>query len=202
MIAFVRGNIFDIEGDVITVDMNGMGIAVQTPINTIRPLPAIGESIMLHTHLQVREDAWSLFGFSDKEQLEVFRYLISVSGIGAKTAVAIINDISISNIASAVKNKQSEVFCTVSGVGKKTAERLILELKDKFAKWGVEATDDNSTLPIKTGTVNNDVIAALTQLGFSGAESRALAAQATQGAGENATVQKLITEALRLASKH
>ena len=202
MIAFVRGNIFDIEGDVITVDVNGAGLAVQTPINMIRPLPSVGESILLHTHLQIREDAWSLFGFNDKEQLEVFRYLISVSGIGAKTAVAIINDISINNIANAVKNKQADVFCTVSGVGKKTAERLILELKDKFAKWGVEATDDSESPSIQTGTVSNDVIAALTQLGFSGAESRALAAQATQTAGENASISKLITEALRLASKH
>ena len=88
MIAFIRGEIVQIEEDGLVIENNGVGLFVLAPLSMMQPLPPLGGSVFLHTHLQIREDAWQLFGFPEKEQLTVFRYLLAVSGVGAKTALA------------------------------------------------------------------------------------------------------------------
>lgn len=198
MIAFLRGKVFAIEEESIVVETGGFGISVMAPLAMMRPLPAVGEEIFLHTHLQVREDGWLLFGFPNHEQLEIFRYLLSVSGIGAKTSLAIVNALSADKIAAACSKGDYNSFCTVSGVGKKTAQRIVLELKDKFAKWqGTETAEDF----IPDFYTDQDLLDALVNLGFGAAESRALAAKATAKLGKEADTNSLIKEALRMAAK-
>jgi len=198
MIAFVRGKVFAIEEDTIIVETGGFGISVMAPLAMMRPLPSVGEDIFLHTHLQVREDGWLLFGFPNHEQLEIFRYLLSVSGIGAKTSLSIVNALTADKIASACAQGDYNSFCTVSGVGKKTAQRIVLELKDKFASWqGAEGAEDF----IPNFRADQDLLDALVNLGFGPAESRALAAKAAAKLGKEADTNTLIKEALRMAAK-
>ena len=132
MISFVRGKVADLTGDALVIDLGGIGLEVFAPFARLQPAPAIGEEILLYTHLQIREDNWQLYGFTDKDQLTAFRLLLSVSGVGAKTALAIVDQLSVQRVVAAIAAKDSKPFTTVSGVGKKTAERIILELKDKF----------------------------------------------------------------------
>jgi len=148
--------------------------------------------------MQVREDGWLIFGFPNREQLEIFRYLLGVSGIGAKTALSIVNALSADRIATACSKGDYESFCTVPGVGKKTAQRLILELKDKFAKWQGESAEENY---LPDFNPDQDLIEALSNLGFGAAESRAMAAKAAAKLGKEADTNSLIKEALRMAAK-
>ena len=195
MIAFVRGKIADIGTDTIVVDMGGVGMEVFVPFTLLQPAPVIGEEILLHTHLQIREDNWQLYGFSDSEQLAAFRLLLGVSGVGAKTALAIVDQLHLDRFAAAIAAKDCKPFTTVSGVGKKTAERIILELKDKchfqVAEVAVEA-------PAPQQTLNEDLLAALKQLGYSATESRAFAMKAQDALGEDAGLDELLHEAMKI----
>jgi Holliday junction DNA helicase RuvA len=206
MIAFVRGKIFAVNEDSIIVEMSGVGLQVMAPQKSMNPRPFVGQEIMLHTHLQVREDAWQLFGFVEEEQLKLFRHLLAVSGIGAKTALAIVDNINAQTIIKALAEGNSDLFCKVPGVGKKTAQRLVVDLKDKFAlPFGQAgagggsgfATAFSSAIPSAYG----DLLAALEQLGYRGAEARALAIQARQNLGEEAATAALLSEALKIAAK-
>lgn len=201
MIAFLKGKVAALREDEVQVDVNGVGFSVLVPINTFKPLPALEEEIMLFTHLQIREDAWQLFGFLKKEQLDIFRQLISVSGIGAKTALGIINSINSAAIIKAVAHNDVNIFCTAPGVGKKTAQRLVLELKDKLGKWALD-DGEGITPEAISASFDSDLLAALSQLGYSPAESRSLAMKAMQKLGPEADSGSLLKEALKLSLKH
>ena len=153
---------------------------------------------MLHTYFQVREDAWSLYGFSNKEQLEMFRLLLSVSGVGAKTAMAIVDLVNPQRFAQAVGEKDLKTFTAVSGVGKKSAERILLELKDKVAAF--PGGEGAAPLPLADDdSPNNDLVAALKQLGYTATESRAFALGAQAALGMEASPEQLLREALKIA---
>jgi len=205
MIAFIRGNVFAVNEDSLVIDLNGLGITVSAPMKSMSPRPLAGQELMLHTHLQVREDSWQLFGFLSAEQLMLFRHLLAVSGIGAKTALAIVDCISAEGIMLALSEGNYDLFCKVPGVGKKTAQRLVVDLKDKFkspfaqagAGAGLALSATANTAP---PSAYGDLLAALEQLGYRGAEGRALAMQAHQNLGDQASPQQLVQEALRLAA--
>jgi len=199
MIAFIRGRIDFIEEDTVIIDLGGIALAVLVPMAMINPRPVIGEEILLHTHLHVREDGWLLFGFTDKEQLSIFRMVQAVSGIGAKTALSIVDHFSANAFAAAVATKDSKVFSAVSGIGKKTAERIILELKDKFPH--IEEMDSQSGLPLGGAVINDDLLLALKQLGYSATESRAFGLKAQSVLGFEALPEDLLREALKIAMK-
>lgn len=202
MIAFINGKVATVSEDEIQIDVNGVGFSVLVPINTFKPLPVAGEEVMLYTYLQIREDAWQLFGFPEKEQLDIFKNLISVSGIGAKTALGIINNLSIGSIIHAVINNDTDSFCKAPGVGKKTAQRIALELKDKLkAKWPEYDVDTASQHLTTNTSIDNDLVAALSQLGYSATESRSLALKAAQNLGSGADSNILLKEALKLSLK-
>jgi Holliday junction DNA helicase RuvA len=161
---------------------------------------------MLHTHLQIREDAWQLYGFAEAEQLTLFRHLLAVSGIGAKTALAIVDNISASAIMRALAEGNFDLFCQVPGVGKKTAQRLVVDLKDKFTlPFGQAGAGESAGLAATLNTAlpsaYGDLLAALEQLGYRGAEGRALAMRACQKLGEQAQPGQLLQEALKLAAQ-
>jgi Holliday junction DNA helicase RuvA len=144
------------------VEVGGVGYEVEVPMSTFYSLPAAGEAVTLHTHLVVREDAHVLYGFATLEERAVFRQLIRISGVGARTALAVLSGLSVGDLAQAVALQEAQTLTKIPGIGKKTAERLLLELKGKLA----------DAKPTATGS--GDVLNALIGLGYS--EKEALAA--------------------------
>jgi Holliday junction DNA helicase RuvA len=134
----------------------------------------LNEEIFLYTHLIVREDLWTLFGFPNTEELGLFKQILNISGLGGKSALGIVNRLSPAEIAGAVLNGDAKPFQTVPGIGKKTAQRIVLELKDKVEKMGIAPGAPSSRPAVKDQTPagDNDAIAALCQLGYSAAESK------------------------------
>lgn len=199
MIAFVQGQVVDIENDGLILEIGGIGIAVLAPMSRLQPRPVVGETCHLYTHLQVREDAWTLYGFSDKEQLNMFRLLLGVTGVGAKTALAIVDLVNPSRFASAIAGKDVKTFTAVSGVGKKSAERILLELKDKVSAFISGEKEEESNFSAPQDELDGDLLAALKQLGYTATEARAFALGAQATLGSNATTEQLLREALRIA---
>jgi len=199
MIAFVRGPVASIEEDGLVVDTGAVGLLVQAPISMLNPRPAIGEEIMLYTYLQVREDTWSLYGFANREQLRSFRLLLNVTGVGAKTALAIVDRVSPQRLSAAIAAKDATPLTAVSGVGKKSAERILLELKDKFPLADGAEEDRGFSLP--TEELNRDLLAALKQLGYTATEARSFAMQAQTALGKEAAAGDLLREALKIAMR-
>ncbi|MEG1536792.1 MAG: Holliday junction branch migration protein RuvA [Clostridiales bacterium] len=198
MISFIRGRIWAVENDGVIVEVSGIGIKVFAPLSTMDSYPQPGEDIFLHTHLQIREDAWQLYGFMDKEQLRLFRLLLAISGIGAKTALALIDGVSLTRFAAAVAAQDIKPLTAVSGVGKKTAERLLLELKDKFSALQGEI---EPLITVGSADINDDLVAALKQLGYSAVEARAYALAAVKSLGSDQSPEQLLREALKQAYK-
>ncbi len=173
MIASVRGEIIAVEEDALVVSVNGLGIRVFTPLNRMDGLYRLNEEIFLYTHFIVREDQWNLFGFVSEDELTLFKQMLNVSSIGGKIALAILNLLSPGEIVSAVSSGDAKVFERVSGIGKKSAQRIVLELKDKVAKLGIAGTEISAAPAAKTVSVENgDAVAALVQLGYSASESK------------------------------
>ncbi len=205
MIAWMRGIVKALEEDSLILDVNGLGYQIYTPMSQFDALPEIGDELELHTTLIVREDLLQLFGFLEREQLAMFRLLNSVSGVGAKTALAALNTLSPALIVQGVLSDNANTFQAVPGIGKKLGQRLVLELKDKCAKLGYSIGNEKTfnkgpsdSLGVLPG---QEVITALTQLGYSAMESRALAAHAQKNLGETASLEELVLEALKLASR-
>ena len=190
MIGRLSGLLLDKNPAQLIVDCNGVGYEVGVPMSTFYNLPATGERITLLTHMVVREDAQLLYGFGTTQERELFRELIKISGIGARTALAILSGMSVNDLAQAVTLQEVGRLTRVPGIGKKTAERLLLELKGKL---GAEL----GTAPGTEGESSNDVLSALLALGYS--EKEALLAIKQVPAGS--TVSDGIRQALKALSK-
>ncbi|MCI8336916.1 MAG: Holliday junction branch migration protein RuvA [Peptococcaceae bacterium] len=205
MIAFIRGTIIDQEIDSVTLDVGGIGYQVLIPIQQMTGSLQTGKELALHTYLQVKEDSWTLFGFANKEQLQIFKMLISVNGVGARTGLAILNLLSPVQIAVAIGNGDYKVFNQVPGIGNKISQRIVLELKEKtkaFADDEAQAefafADDDHTLH---AVGLQEAILAMEQLGYSGKESAVLIRKAKKRLDEQgivADINRLIKEALQL----
>ena len=190
MIGRLSGLLLDKNPAQLIVDCNGVGYEVGVPMSTFYNLPATGERVTLLTHMVVREDAQLLYGFGTTQERELFRELIKISGIGARTALAILSGMSVNDLAQAVTLQEVGRLTRVPGIGKKTAERLLLELKGKL---GTEL----GTAPGTEGESSNDVLSALLALGYS--EKEALLAIKQVPAGSS--VSDGIRQALKALSK-
>ena len=190
MIGRLSGLLLDKNPAQLIVDCNGVGYEVGVPMSTFYNLPATGERVMLLTHMVVREDAQLLYGFGTTQERELFRELIKISGIGARTALAILSGMSVNDLAQAVTLQEVGRLTRIPGIGKKTAERLLLELKGKL---GAELGTTSGT----EGESSNDVLSALLALGYS--EKEALLAIKQVPAGS--TVSDGIRQALKALSK-
>ena len=202
MIAFVHGTIATIGNDALIIELNGIGLQVLAPLRQLRPHPVVGQQIMLHTHLQPREDAWLLFGFTEQRQLELFRQLMAVSGIGAKTALAIMDQLDSDTVIRALMDGDYLPFSKVKGLGKTKAQRIIVDLKNKFQS---SKTSDlpaflEPGLTVIANSAFADVQAALEQMGYSATEARAFTLAAQQVVGDTADVNTLLKEAVRQAA--
>ena len=169
MIGFLRGNVVQLLPDYCLLDVGGVGYRVFIPTSTRSRLKS-GEEAMLYTHLSVREDAMTLYGFESREEYQGFQMLISVSGIGPKVALGILSSITVSKLFQAIHGKQLAVLTKLPGVGKKSAERMVLELKDKAAELDGAEGAPESPIEEPTGGTLSDAAAALSSLGYSQAE--------------------------------
>lgn len=191
MIYSVSGKLIHTGSDLAVVECGGVGYACKTTLSTLQKI--VGEeNVTLLTHLSVREDAVELFGFADAEELRSFELLISVSGVGPKAALSILSAMTPQQFALAIATSDAKSFTQVKGVGKKTAERLCLELKDKVAGETISVRGQASiSMPVQGGNIG-EAITALEVLGYSSAEAAAAISQLDP----NLSVEELIKKAL------
>ncbi|MCP4544818.1 MAG: Holliday junction branch migration protein RuvA [Chloroflexi bacterium] len=166
MIDRLSGTVWSVGEDHVVVRTGGIGIHVRTPVNILAQLNDIDQPVELFTHLHVRENELSLFGFLTKEELTLFKLLLSISGVGPKVAMALLGTVSPDTLRQAVVQEEPGLLSRVPGIGPKTARAIIFHLKDKIIPAGVEST------PLLSDT-DTEVIAALTGLGFSLVEAQA-----------------------------
>ena len=169
MIGRIRGILLVKQAPQLLIDVNGIGYEVSAPMSTFYNLPELDESITLHTHLVVREDAHTLYGFATENERAMFRALIKVNGVGAKLALTILSGISAEDFIVCVMDSDTAGLTRLPGVGKKTAERLIVEMRDKLKDWGVSTPDASSDKPatlVQPVDAVADAVSALIALGY------------------------------------
>ncbi|HSN24252.1 MAG TPA: Holliday junction branch migration protein RuvA [Methylomicrobium sp.] len=169
MIGFLRGKLVHKAPPLLVLDVQGVGYEVEAPMTTFYDLPAINEEIKLHTHLVVREDAHILFGFSTEADRSLFRTLIKVNGVGPKLALTILSGQSAEEFHRCIQDNDTQTLVRLPGVGKKTAERLVIEMRDRLPDLGDSAMTiaDNSGVNIAiTGKPKQEAISALCSLGY------------------------------------
>jgi holliday junction DNA helicase RuvA len=194
MFAYIRGELITASQDEAVVEASGIGYRLHISATTSRRLPAPGSTVCLHTHYQVREDAHLLFGFLDQEELQLFRLLLSITGVGPKLAIAVLSGLKVGEIQEAIVSNRPETLYGISGVGKKTAARIILELRDKILK--IQPTVSGE-LQAGSGGLRQaeDAVAALMTLGF----TRAVALKSVAGvleASPGLSVEEVVKSSL------
>ncbi|MBL8447619.1 MAG: Holliday junction branch migration protein RuvA [Zoogloeaceae bacterium] len=197
MIGRLRGLLLEKNPPQILVDVGGVGYELDVPMSTFYPLPAAGELVTLHTHLAIREDGHFLYGFLTEAERSAFRQLIKVSGIGARTALALLSGLSVSDLAQAIQCQEAGRLVRVPGIGKKTAERLLLELKDKFGSPGRIGPLSTAPNLAAESDPRHDMLHALLALGYNDKEAQT----ALKAVPADTAVSEGIRLALRALSK-
>ena len=200
MIASVKGKLEGVTADSVIIDVNGMGVEVIVPNNVIGRLPKQDEAIKLHTYLHVREDAMQLFGFLDKEDLDFFKLLITVNGIGPKAAIAILSSMSTDVLTFAILSEDIKTIEKAQGIGAKTAKKLVLELKDKVGVINAKAvelrSDSSSDISLTIGSaIKEETSQVLEALGYSRTE--AMKSVSAVEMTEEMTAEELVKLALK-----
>jgi len=165
MIAYVKGKLAHKDPTHVIIDANGIGYYIHISLNTYAQIKD-QEACQLHTYMHVREDAQTLYGFSGQPEKKLFMHLISVSGIGPSTGLVMLSSLSSEEITSAIINEEVSVIQSVKGIGSKTAQRAILELKDKLRKEGFEQSDSSKLSPSSNNTLRQEALSALLTLGI------------------------------------
>lgn len=192
MIGRLRGKLIEKSPPLICVDVNGIGYDVHVPMNDLYDLPELGEEIQLFTHFVVREDAQQLYGFIHDAERQTFRTLIKITGIGPRTGLAILSGISAEQLAIAVKEDDLNLLCKIPGIGKKTAERIVLELRGKLG-----AIVPTATAAVSPANQRQDIANALMALGYSERELQ----KTLKELDPSIEVTEGIRQALKLLSK-
>ena len=174
MIGTLRGVLTAKQAPQVIVECHGVGYQVETPMSTFLELPPIGKEIFLHTQLQVREDAQTLYGFSSLEEKALFRNLLRVSGVGAKMALAVLSAMTVRDFERCVTQEDTAVLVKIPGIGKKTAERLIIELRDRI---DTSSTDSRGNAAASKDDPRGEAVDALHALGYKPAEVSRLMSQ-------------------------
>jgi Holliday junction DNA helicase RuvA len=198
MIALLRGKLLEKHPNQVIVEAGGVGYDVLIPISTFSALPEAGSEVKLRIHTHVREDTLALFGFLTSEEKTIFEKLISVSGIGPSLAVKVLSGMATSDLIPAIRNGSVELLVRIPGVGRKTAERIVLELKDKLEGVGAAAVPGLAEKPAATlSVVDQDVLSALLNLGCNRAAAEA-AVRKAKSAGVPAEFEPLFRRSLEL----
>jgi Holliday junction DNA helicase RuvA len=190
MIGRIQGVLVEKNFPQVIVSCNGVGYEVDVPMSTFYPLPRAGEEVALLTHLVVREDAHLLFGFLTAAERAAFRQLLKISGVGPKVALAVLSGMSVDDLAVAVTSEDAARLTRIPGIGKKTAERLVLELRDKLPKVASVARTDGRA-------ASGEVVSALLALGYNDREAQA----AAKGLASDLQLAEAIRQALKNLAK-
>lgn len=203
MIAFLSGKLLEKHANTVIVDVGGVGYEVSIPLSTFYELGEVGANVSLRIYTHVREDAIQLFGFKTNRERDLYLRLISVQGIGAKSGITMLSGMSADEIILAIRTDDLVRLTTIPGVGRKTAERLVIELRDKVGELsadGSTALDGAPRTALPADAVFEDALSALTNLGY----QRAAAEKALQKAAQEGTeisVQRLLRRALQVLAK-
>lgn len=197
MIAYLRGKIFEKHPNLVVVDVGGVGYALTIPVSTFSRLPVVGDEISLHVHTHVREDVLALFGFLTKDEREIFEKLISVNGVGPKLAVTVLSGLATDVLLTAIRSGDVKTLTKIPGVGRKTGERIILELREKLGALADVAEGDT---PSETTELENDVISAMVNLGCS-ADAAGAAVKKARQEGVGVEFEPLFRKALSLVRR-
>jgi Holliday junction DNA helicase RuvA len=198
MIGFLRGRLAQKHPPALLVDVNGVGYELEAPMSTFYALPAVGEPVMLHTHLVVREDAQLLYGFATEAERRLFRDLLRVSGVGPKIGLALLSGVSVDAFMLCVESGDVASLTRIPGVGRKTAERLVVEMRDRIRSLGEGLPPGLAPAPGDgTPGVQAEAFAALVALGYRPVEVTRLLRSV---AGEGLSTEELIRQALQAAA--
>ena len=199
MISYVRGELVAIEDDKVILDVNGVGFGIYMPAQSMTLLPTIGEEVRLHTYMNVREDAMQLFGFLTRDDLNVFKLVIGVSGIGPKGGLNILSQLSPDDLRFAVMANDAKTIAATPGIGKKTAEKLIIELKDKLSIEDVlnKTVEQDAMAPATNASseIQAEAVQALVALGYGSTD--AMKAVKKVPLEEGITVEEVLKLALK-----
>ena len=204
MIALLKGELEHKTPNLVVLDVNGVGYRVFIPLSTFYKLPKEKEKVCLEVYTHVREDCISLFGFLTKEERVLFEHLISVTKIGPKLALNILSGISSSDLKTAIAASDIVTLSGIPGIGRKTAERLVYELREKIQVMPIERHKAESSAAELTNQILDDVISALTNLGYSKIEAEKAAKDAFSNCGkrgESASVETVLKESLKMLGK-
>lgn len=197
MIGRLRGTLAEKQPPHLIIDVNGLGYELEVPMTTLYRLPPVGQPVTLHTHLVVREDAQLLYGFSERRERELFRELIRLNGVGPKLALALMSGLDVDELVRCVQAQDTSALVKIPGVGKKTAERLLVELKDRFKAWETVPSMFQlvSDGPLGAGapvaTAETDAVSALISLGYKPQEaSKAVGAIKEKGLSSEELIRR------------
>ncbi|MGA9533605.1 MAG: Holliday junction branch migration protein RuvA [Anaerolineales bacterium] len=188
MIATIQGKVQSIADDEMVIEVGGIGIRVSVPLARLESVPRIGHEVFLYTHLVVREDALELYGFGEGESRQLFEMLLKVGGVGPKLALATLSHLSVDAIRRSVGSDQAELLTKVPGIGRKTAEKIVLELKDRVGETGMELGAPSE--------IDSELIEVLTGLGYTLVEAQAAVQSMPDDAAEG------LEERVRLALRY
>lgn len=200
MIGRLKGILIEKQPPYLLLDVNGVGYELQAPMTTFYRLPSLGHEVVLHTHLSITENLHQLFGFAEQRDRSLFRTLVKVNGVGPKLAVAILSGMESDDIARCVRDNNIKALTRVPGIGQKTAERLVIELRDRLKNWDLPQGDMLAHGEIQAIASDNDIYAeaesALIALGYKPVDAAKMVASAAKQKPE-ARSEELIRIALR-----
>jgi len=196
MIARLEGLVVEKSPECVVLDVHGVGYEVRVPLSTFFELPDEGKLVRLRVHTHVREDAFSLFGFLSETERALFRLLLATSGVGPKLALSILSGLPVRKLAAALRAGDLATLTGIPGVGKKTAERMVLELRDKVLGLDVDSRPERPPAPDSAAAAES----ALTNLGYPRPQAERAVRRALETLPEGASLEALIKEALRAAS--
>lgn len=198
MYHYLRGRVAEKTLTSVVVDAGGVGFEIMVPLSTSQKLPAVGEEIKLLTHFVVREDAHLMFGFLTKEEQSLFRLLISVTGIGPKMAMTILSGLGMNDLKRAIVQGSIEILSSISGIGRKTAERLVIELREKIAIEGIQKETHGIEALKGQEALIEDSLQALLSLGFKKQNAKSAIQKALASGKQNEwSAEALVRESLK-----
>ena len=198
MIGRIKGTLLEKQPPELLIDVNGVGYEIQAPMTTIYQLPEPGQTVTLHTHFVVREDAQLLYGFGSQDERSLFRTLIKVNGVGPKLALTILSGIDSNEFVRCVRDNDTASLTKLPGVGKKTAERLLVEMKDRLKDWHVEGAVTElpgNTAPASSSSIIAEAESALVALGYKPQQASRAISQVNNDSISSS--EELIRQALR-----
>lgn len=197
MYAHIKGILIETAPSEVILEAQGVGFRLLTPLSVFTQLPPLGSTVLLYTTLIVREEGHTLYGFLSKVDKVLFEELIAVSGVGPKTALALIGHLAATELEQAIQEKNISLLCKIPGIGKKTAERMVVDLTDKFKKKRLHANLPHRSTERNTTRIEEDALSALINLGYAPTQAHKALTLALETADQETSLATLITSSLR-----